>query len=388
MGKTAAQVSKLLSIGARLVVWGGLFGIVYILRSFFLLMFLMFVFSYIQSHVVKHLKGVISSRPVRVTIVGIMFLAIVVTISSFLVPYIKTQAVNTIKKTPEYIKTSDIHLLDLAEKSHIISMALDIKPPEIGEKKVELSENWSPDISPTVALVKGFVGQSSQDDSSSSVKFVTGKITNLGKGLLGVVSSFLLAMLFSFLIVLDLPHLAKATKDLSHTKIAFIYNEVAGGLTGFGKELGKAFEAQTIIAILNTTLTALGLWCLGITSQTAFLSMIVFFCSFIPIAGVFISSVPICLIGLQEGGISLFFLSILLITCIHLVEAYILNPKIYGQRLHLNPVIVLFILTTCGQVIGIWGLLLSLPICTYIFKTAIRYKHDAEAEKSIDDSSY
>ena len=153
-------------------------------------------------------------------------------------------------------------------------------------------------------------------------------------------------------------------------------------MTGFGKELGKAFEAQTIIAILNTTLTALGLWFLGITSQTAFLSMIVFFCSFIPIAGVFISSVPICLIGLQEGGISLFFLSILLITCIHLVEAYILNPKIYGQRLRLNPVIVLFILTTCGKVFGIWGFLLSLPIFTYIFKTAIRYKNGTEVGNS------
>ena len=116
MGNAAAQVSKLLSIGARLVVWGGLFGIVYILRSFFLLMFLMFVFSYIQSHVVNHLKGFISSRPLRVTIVGILFLAIVVAISSFLVPYIKTQAVNTIKNTPEYIKTSDKHLKLMIKK--------------------------------------------------------------------------------------------------------------------------------------------------------------------------------------------------------------------------------------------------------------------------------
>lgn len=66
------------------------------------------------------------------------------------------------------------------------------------------------------------------------------------------------------------------------------------------------------------------------------------------------------------------FLTILMITVVHLVEAYILNPRIFGHHLRLNPVLVLIVLTIGGELFGMWGFLLGLPVCTYIFKYAIR----------------
>ena len=104
--------------------------------------------------------------------------------------------------------------------------------------------------------------------------------------------------------------------------------------------------------------------------------MIVFLCSFIPVAGVFISSIPICLVALQESGIGLVAIAIIAILIIHFIETYILNPKIFGHHLHLNPVIVLIILTIGGELFHIWGLVLGLPICTYIFSYAIRWKKE------------
>jgi predicted PurR-regulated permease PerM len=63
------------------------------------------------------------------------------------------------------------------------------------------------------------------------------------------------------------------------------------------------------------------------------------------------------------------------IVIIHFIEGYILNPNIYGARLHINPVIVLIILTLGGKLFHFWGLLLGVPVCTYLFGHAIRYKH-------------
>ncbi|MBU2005947.1 MAG: AI-2E family transporter, partial [Gammaproteobacteria bacterium] len=97
-------------------------------------------------------------------------------------------------------------------------------------------------------------------------------------------------------------------------------------------------------------------------------------CSFIPVAGVFISSVPICLIALNTGGAKLVMFAVGMITFIHMVEGYVLNPLIYGARLRLNPVIVLIILTVGGKLFHIWGLVLGLPVCTYLFSYAIRYR--------------
>ncbi|MBK9129682.1 MAG: hypothetical protein IPM13_18135, partial [Phycisphaerales bacterium] len=41
---------RIFSLGTRFLVWTLLFGILYILRPFFLLIFLTFVFAYIQAH--------------------------------------------------------------------------------------------------------------------------------------------------------------------------------------------------------------------------------------------------------------------------------------------------------------------------------------------------
>lgn len=58
---------------------------------------------------------------------------------------------------------------------------------------------------------------------------------------------------------------------------------------------------QARIALANTALTALGMWALRIPGL-GLLSVFVFICSFIPIAGCFISTVPIGFVALTEYG--------------------------------------------------------------------------------------
>ena len=58
---------------------------------------------------------------------------------------------------------------------------------------------------------------------------------------------------------------------------------------------------QARIAVANTALTSLGMWCLAIPGK-GLLSLFVFICSFIPIAGCFISTVPIAFVALTEYG--------------------------------------------------------------------------------------
>jgi predicted PurR-regulated permease PerM len=177
--------------------------------------------------------------------------------------------------------------------------------------------------------------------------------------------------LFSFLIVLDLPKLSRSIEGLSNTKIGFIYDEVSDNLAGFGRVLGRALEAQLFIAICNTILTAIGIWMMGLQNLPV-LSAIVFFCSFIPVAGTFISSTPICLLALTADGVGAMLLAIVLICVIHAIETYVLNPQIYGHHMHMNPVLVLIVLTIGGKLFGVWGLLLGIPIVNYFFRHAIR----------------
>jgi predicted PurR-regulated permease PerM len=174
----------------------------------------------------------------------------------------------------------------------------------------------------------------------------------------------LLALLFSFLILIDLNRIKAGISRLRNSRVGDFYEEAAPPIARFGILLGRAIEAQAAIAVVNTVLTLVGLLLLDIP-LVAMLSVIVFVCSFVPVLGVFISTTPIVLVALNTGGPALSLAAIALVIVIHAIEAYILNPIIYGKHLKLNPVLTLIILYVGYHAFGLWGMLLGVPVARY-----------------------
>lgn len=177
--------------------------------------------------------------------------------------------------------------------------------------------------------------------------------------------TMLLALLFSFLILFDSVRLGDLMKSLHDSRLRDFYQETAQPVVRFAYVIGRAIQAQAMIACVNTFLTLIGLIILGIPS-VALLSLIVFVCSFIPVLGVFISTTPMVLIALNTGGLTLALAIVVMITVIHIIEAYGLNPLIYGKHFKLNPVLVLIILLIAYHSFGLWGMILGVPV-TYYF---------------------
>ena len=109
------------------------------------------------------------------------------------------------------------------------------------------------------------------------------------------------SLVLSFVVVWDLPTIAAGFRSLETSRLSPIYKEVAPSVAVFGQLFGKALQAQARIALVNTALTAAGLVALAIPG-VGLLSLFVFLCSFIPIAGCFISTVPIAFVALTEYG--------------------------------------------------------------------------------------
>jgi predicted PurR-regulated permease PerM len=386
---------RIFSLGTRMFVWGLLLAVLYILRPFLLLVFLTFVFAYVQAHGVEGLRNRIGSRPLRVTIVGLVFLGTILATVLALAPTIRDQANDLLKNHERYINNADCEINDWMRRSlpQVFEYLREKEtgsgksgsppapngelPPRRPDAQEGPPQNGQPPPPGEPRLVKNFAdsifGLGGEGPPETALK----KILDVGTSVLGYVSSFLLSLLFSFLIVLDLPKLDRGIRGLAATKVGFIYNEVADNISTFARVLGRALEAQLFIAVVNTILTALGMWILGISSLPV-LSAIVFLCSFIPVAGVFISSTPICLLALQDphGGFPMMLLAIGMILIVHAIETYILNPKIYGHHMRMNPVLVLIVLTIGGKLFGVWGLVLGIPIVNYFFRHAIRGARD------------
>jgi len=350
----------------KLAVWLGLFGVLWTLRAFSLLIFLTFVFAWVQAKAVQRLERFIAWRSGRVILVGLLFLGVVVGVISFLAPHVRDQAAALVRSLPQALREFDAKLYELRERSPFWGEMI----PAPALNADGSASGWDLKRSPSAQVLEGFFGIAGDDEGKATTKEIVEKLRAVTERGLTLGSSFLLSILFSFLIVLDLPDLSRGVRRFKESRVAFIYNLVGRSISDFAKVLGSALEAQLYIAILNTILTAIGIQVLGISGSVAFLSVVVFFCSFIPVAGVFLSSVPICLLAFQKGGIGLMLGAALLIWIIHLIEAYILNPKIYGHALRVNPVLVLIILTVGGKLFGVWGLVLGLPVCTYIFGRA------------------
>jgi hypothetical protein len=119
------------------------------------------------------------------------------------------------------------------------------------------------------------------------------------------------------------------------------------------------------------------------------LAVIVFSCGLIPVLGVFISSVPIMLIAFNDGGGSFnkLYMAAGLIAFIHIVEAYVLNPRIISAVHRLNPVITLMILYIAHSLMGIWGMFLGLPISVYIYRQLILPRTNGVDAKASSSSS-
>lgn len=344
-----------IEIGKKLVIWAVFFTLLWLGRDFFGLIFVTFILAFMaNSLVVKIERRYPGRHRLIVSSVYAAFLLVLSGLLSYTVPRIYKEGESFVQRLGPLKDQTTKRFKDYMEenqdaKAAFRDLQVEDKLKNVGQEALD----W----------VKPFL-----ETAVASV--------------LQTVSYFLLSILFSFLIVFDLPNLKRGVARLKDTKLASFYAETGESVVMFGSVVGRIFQAQAVIAALNTCLTLAGLFVLGIPSKGV-LCIIVFFCSFIPVIGVFISSAPIVLLAVNQGGLSLALEGVALITIVHMVEAYILNPRIYASHMHMNPVLTLMVLFVAHHGFGLWGVLLGVPVCYYVFKYAISLEPLSQVDKPV-----
>lgn len=368
----------------KVFIWAAFLGLLFVLRPFLGLILLTFVLAYITSSIVGRIEHQFSSRrtPVLVVFAGIVG-AVVILVTTAL-----TRAIPEVRELsgrlsqiedPERFVALRVGeavgtrpaLEGLAAQQGGVLGALYMAPARRDEATGVFATLGGRLTDPVVAdavweRVQHLAGAERADGQQPAL--VTGARVVVG-AIVGGVTTVLFALLFSFLIVWDRPKIAAGVARLRESRLGDVWDEVAPSIATFGRLLGRGFEAQTVIALLNTAMTALGMWALGIKGL-GFLSIFVFVCSFIPIAGVFISTVPMCVVALtmDKGGMRSVAAVVGMVTVVHIVEAYILNPRIYGHHMKLHPLAVLVVLYLGEHLLGLWGLVIGVPLATYVWR--------------------
>jgi predicted PurR-regulated permease PerM len=377
----------------RVVIWVILFLLLWALRDFFAVVFLTFVLAIIAAPLVE-----IGMRRLRlphwaaVTLVYLIFLGVLSSFVAFVVPSVVAQ----LNRTMENLPSTEATVIDTKnrlverypalrepingflrsaladDRLDVVDLELDYERQRLGLTEAQVAAAAESAVAPTGVLAEYFDRQdqllvSALLSVQLRVRQYAPTVTVM---LYRATATTLLALLFSFLILIDLNRIKSGISRLRTSRVGDFYEEAAPPIARFGIVLGRAVEAQAAIAVVNTVLTLIGLLLLDIP-LVAMLSIIVFVCSFVPVLGVFISTTPIVLVALNTGGPGLSLAAIALVILIHAIEAYVLNPLIYGRHLKLNPVLTLIILYVGYHAFGLWGMLLGVPVARYFIHDVI-----------------
>ncbi|QWU16522.1 Predicted PurR-regulated permease PerM [Paenibacillus sophorae] len=178
-------------------------------------------------------------------------------------------------------------------------------------------------------------------------------------------TTFVLAIILSFVFILEKNRIVAFTSRMKQSKIAWFYNELEFFGNKFTLSFGKVIEAQILIALFNTAFTVVGLTILGFPYLFA-LGVMIFLLSLIPVAGFLLSLIPLCIIGYNIGGLMMVIYVLAMIAVLHFVEGYFLNPKLMSSKMNLPMFYTFIVLLFSEHYLGVWGLILGIPIFVFV----------------------
>lgn len=378
------DLQRFYNINRRVVMWIVFFAILFLLRDFFALVFMAFIFGFVMRKVAKFVVNT-TRLPYWAAVVfpylGTVALLVLLLLTA--IPRLVDEGAQFSRRVPrlfvtlaeEVKKAAPRYGMEQALIKYVGADRAQAAPPDLGSTEIGEPASTQPTIDKVDErvladklqnLLVSFIPRATRTEGSSSPgdmlrQFVT--------GVWGGTLSFLLAILLSFLIVLDFDRIGHELRNWRETPVGRFFHEATASVVEFSGVVGTAFQCQMLVALFNATVTCLGLSLIGI-QPLLLLTTIVFLLGLIPVLGVFISSVPIILIAFNNWGITWALVALGMIVVVHLLEAYVFNPRIYAARFHLNPVIVIIILLVAEKLFGVWGMLLGIPVTHYVLNIA------------------
>ncbi|MDR2089860.1 MAG: AI-2E family transporter [Clostridiales Family XIII bacterium] len=215
-----------------------------------------------------------------------------------------------------------------------------------------------------------------------------GNILLMGMAWFGSFSvNFALALLLSFLLLLEKDKLRSFGDTLENSRISFLYAYFLNFGSNFARSFAKVMDVQVIIAFINCVLSTIALSIMGFP-QVLGLGIMIFTLGLIPVAGVVLSLVPLSIVAFNIGGFTKVLAVLIMIAVIHAIEAYVLNPKLMSSKTALPMSLVFIILLVAEHYMQVWGLLIGVPLFIFLLNIfEVDYAKAFKPERSFLEAS-
>lgn len=180
-------------------------------------------------------------------------------------------------------------------------------------------------------------------------------------GLVGDAFSLALGLLGTAVVAAYMLADARGIKAASLRAAPKRYRRDAEELWGsFGHTLSRYLSGTVFVMFVQGALSALGLWALDVPYAFA-LGTWVALTALVPVLGAWVGAVPGLLVALAVSPTTAAAAAVLFLV-IQQLEGNVLTPRVMGGILKVHPVFVMLAVVGAGEVAGITGILLAMPV--------------------------
>jgi predicted PurR-regulated permease PerM len=200
-------------------------------------------------------------------------------------------------------------------------------------------------------------------DVSKYTRQVIDFVEGAAIGTIKFLFSLVLVIVVSIYMLLDMPRLARAVDRR--------FPPHPGSLpllTRIERSLASYVRGQVLLSLIIGTSAGLGLWLLGtlgwapgMDKYAVLFGAWVAVTELIPYLGPWLGAIPPFIYALVVHPVSAIWVALLFLG-IHQIEGHIVVPNVMGSALRLHPLLVIFGLLAGGEIYGLPGALVALPL--------------------------
>jgi predicted PurR-regulated permease PerM len=197
-------------------------------------------------------------------------------------------------------------------------------------------------------------------------------LTMVINGVKGIVNSAMLFLLIPFIVfymLKDIDQLKKAVwyitpKRWREPGIAF--------LKDVDESLGNYIRGQLFVGLVIGSVAAFLLWIVGM-DYPLLLGFIIGATNIIPYFGPFIGAIPAVILAVTVSQKMVLIVAVI-IFLLQFLEGNILSPLIVGKSLHMHPLVIMFALFFGGEIAGVLGLIIAVPLLAVLKVALLHWK--------------
>jgi predicted PurR-regulated permease PerM len=276
----------------------------------------------------------------------------------------------------------------------VVSVSLVLFIPQVVEEFRAFSEDFPQDIaqlSQHMSRLDAWLG--SQNLPPALKKLPENLLTNAGEIFGQTAGQTLnklaggLTKIFLPLIILPLTtfYLLKDSRRMHETFVRYFPEQSRESITGLLSQIDRAFggfiRGRLKLCLVVGTGMVIGLNLAGMKFATV-LGIICGICEFIPYIGPVAGAVPVLIVGMVTDKM---LIGLGMVLLVQIIENIIFIPMIMSSEMGLHPLVVLFALIAGGQVGGLAGMLISVPLVAtvkilleyYVSNSSHEHEHGA-----------